>query len=136
MSTPQRGPGRPEKDNEEISVSAGRKRAAVEHQVHEHLYCEWHGLANCGGGRVPISGCYDGLQKHRHHGPVKTTYENDRTNIHLICPSCHNRWHAKNDPVYDTDEYAEMPHEPRPMTIEEYILVASRSNNEDSTSST
>ena len=98
----------------EVGESAGRKEAARLYPVNETLACEWKGLANVGGGKFPVVGCIDGLQKARHHGPVKRTTVNHRYNIHLICTSCHNWWHAKNDKHYKEEEYALLPHKPRP----------------------
>lgn len=108
--------GRPFKDDSEITTSAGRKRAAELYPILEDSPCEWQGLANCGGGKSPILGCFKGKQVHRHHGPVKDTSHNERTNIHLICPRCHNTWHARNDPLYNEEEYASLPHEPHERT--------------------
>lgn len=105
----------------DISTSGGRKRAAELYPLDKSLDCEWRMLANCGGGRVPIIGCLTGKQVNRHHGPVKTTTRNERTNIHLICSPCHNLWHAKNDPVYDETLFDTLPHNPRPITPEEIL---------------
>jgi len=120
------GPGRPPKPDEEISVSAGRKRAAVIYTPYMNNleWCEWRNLANCGGGKRPILGCLAGKPKNIHHGPVKATYRNERTNIHLICPDCHNNWHSANDDIYDEDEFGNLPHSPRPITDEEKFIVA------------
>lgn len=74
--------------------------------------CEWRGLAECGGGRHPIVGCVDGLVKHIHHGPDKNWFNNSPDNLHAICHSCHNRWHARNDKCYDPG----IPHRPRSAT--------------------
>lgn len=120
IESPQRG--RPQKD--EITVSAGRKRAASEYPLRPKKLCEWGLRSNCGGGLYPIFGCQEGRQIARHHGPDKDTSNNDETNIHLICTSCHNRWHAANDKYYDkeTNTYKdakgtiytpqELPHSP------------------------
>lgn len=114
--------GRPFKDDSEISTSAGRKRAAELYSIDPDKACEWRGKSNCGGGKSPIVGCLTGTQKHRHHGPVKNTSHNERTNIHLICARCHNTWHGVNDPLYDESAYENLPHDPRPMTIDEMLL--------------
>lgn len=62
--------------------------------------CEWQGMKNCGGGKRPIVGCIDGKQEARHHGPDKNTLNNETGNVHRICHTCHNRWHARNDEGY------------------------------------
>lgn len=113
--------GRPKKHDTEIGVSAGRKRAAIEYEIDSEAPCEWRDLANCGGGKFPIVGCLTGKQKHRHHGPVKATYRNEEGNVHRICTGCHNLWHAKNDPIYDADEYEQLPHDPRRATPYEQL---------------
>lgn len=79
--------------------STGRKRAAEMYPLYRELDCEWQGRKNCGGGK-PIVGCMDGKQQARHHGPDKNTLNNDVGNVHRICHSCHNNWHALNDPGY------------------------------------
>lgn len=79
--------------------STGRKRAAEMYPLYRDLDCEWKGRKNCGGGK-PIVGCMDGKQQARHHGPDKNTLNNDEGNVHRICHSCHNNWHALNDPGY------------------------------------
>lgn len=114
---------------EDVSVSAGRKRAAVLYQVNPDAPCEWRALTNCGGGKNPIDGCLTGKQQHRHHGPVKRTTRNERSNIHLICTKCHNTWHAKNDPLYgekkgDEEDFEILPHEPREMDMNTLLKVA------------
>ena len=112
---------------ENVTISAGRKRAAVLYKPDPSLPCEWRNKSNCGGGLYPIVGCIDGYQEHRHHGPDKTTTNNDRGNIHLICPTCHNRWHAKNNGPYKElgadapSTYGALPHNPRPVTAQEII---------------
>jgi hypothetical protein len=119
IETEKRGPGRPRKD--EISVSAGRKRAAVEYAINNNQSCEWRGLANCGGGLYPIVGCITGKQAHRHHGPIKDTSHNESGNIHLICTPCHNLWHARNDESYDEVIYSQLSHDPRVATPDEML---------------
>lgn len=79
--------------------STGRKRAAEMYPLYRDLDCEWKGRKNCGGGK-PIVGCMEGKQQARHHGPDKNTLNNDVGNVHRICHSCHNNWHALNDPGY------------------------------------
>jgi hypothetical protein len=80
--------------------STGRKRAAEMYPLYETEYCEWRAKKLCGGGEHPITGCLDGLQQARHHGPDKNTLNNDEGNVHRICHNCHNRWHTLNDPDY------------------------------------
>lgn len=113
--------GRPPKPDSEITTSAGRKRAAVLYGINPDEPCDWQGLANCGGGKSPIIGCLNGKQQHRHHGPIKNTSRNEDTNIHRICTPCHNLWHAKNDPIYNEEEYSLLPHSPRASTPHEKL---------------
>lgn len=96
-------------------LSTGRKEAAKLFPLDEEKPCEWQGLANCGGGKYPIIGCIDGTQQNRHHGPDKTTTNNQIGNVHRICPTCHNRWHSTNDKDY----HPELGHVPRKATEEE-----------------
>jgi len=112
-----------EKPKREVTISAGRKEAARLWPVDTDALCEWQMQANCGGGFVPILGCLVGKQQHIHHGPDKTTTNNTRTNISRICTPCHNRWHAKNDPLYGDEKCPEgiSPKEPRPMTPQEMM---------------
>lgn len=84
--------------------STGRKRAARLYPLRREENCEWQGQLRKGGGDNPITGCVDGLQQARHHGPDKNTLNNDEGNVHRICHACHNRWHAKNDPDYDPNK--------------------------------
>lgn len=115
-----------EKEKKQLTESAGRKQAAKMYPIDSDEPCEWQMKANCGGGFVPIVGCLTGKQKHIHHGPDKTTLNNDRSNISLICTTCHNRWHAKNDPLYGTEKCPPgiQPKEPRDMTPEEMMQRA------------
>jgi hypothetical protein len=80
--------------------STGRKRAAAMYPLFRDDACEWSRKKNCGGGANPITGCLDGKQQARHHGPDKNTLNNDEGNVHRICHSCHNNWHAANDGGY------------------------------------
>lgn len=107
----------------EIGISAGRKRAAeiYGNETGSDKPCEWRFMANCGGGLYPISGCAMGTREHIHHGPVKDTSHNERSNISLICELCHNRWHAKNNSVYNEQAYGLLPKQPRLMTVEECL---------------
>ncbi len=110
-------PGRPKLTAEEITDphSTGRKRAAQMWPLNPEAWCEWKDKANCGGGKYPILGCSNGKQRNIHHGPDKDTLNNNRYNIHLICPNCHNRWHAANDGDHDKT----IPHPPRDATFVE-----------------
>lgn len=101
--------------------STGRKRAAILYPLDKEAACEWQGKKNCGGGRVPVTGCTHGKQVARHHGPVKNTTRNQTGNVHRICTRCHNHWHELNDLVYDEREYGMLPHDPIPATPEELV---------------
>ncbi len=107
------GPGAPIKNPEDVTDphSTGRKRAAHLYPLFRDKPCEWQGKKNVGGGH-PIVGCKDGKQQSRHHGPIKNTLRNEPTNVHRICHTCHNRWHAVNNPLYDEEEYEQLPHNP------------------------
>jgi hypothetical protein len=93
-------------------VSTGRKRAATLYPLKPGMVCEWAFKRDCGGGIVPIVGCTGRPASHIHHGPDKSTFNNDRDNISLICEYCHNRWHAANDLHYV---------EPRPANGAEWL---------------
>jgi hypothetical protein len=86
--------------------STGRKRAARLYPLDRDAECEWAGSTSAGGGTNPIPGCgkrrntVKGKQQARHHGPDKNTLNNEPGNVHRICHSCHNAWHAVNDPDY------------------------------------
>ncbi len=84
--------------------STGRKRAARKYPLNREATCEWASRERVGGGASPITGCVSNLQQARHHGPDKNTLNNDEGNVHRICHSCHNNWHAKNDPDYDPNK--------------------------------
>jgi hypothetical protein len=114
------GPGSSRR-KELITTSAGRKRAALEYEIIKGAPCEWRMRKNCGGGLHPIVGCATGTQENRHHGPDKDTSNNARNNMHIICSSCHNTWHAANDEYYDRDVYRELPHRPVEATIKDII---------------
>lgn len=113
--------GAPWKPDSEVKDprSTMRKRAQkilkMERGIEIGSPCEWRGLADCGGGRHPIVGCIDGVVKHIHHGPDKDWYHNTPDNLHGICHTCHNRWHARNDECYDPT----IPHLPRSATRDE-----------------
>lgn len=98
--------GLPETPKEMLDpISTGRKRAARMYAIAPGTVCEWAWKKNAGGGIVPIFGCPGRPAVHIHHGPDKSTLNNDRSNISLVCNFCHNRWHVANDGFYD---------EPRP----------------------
>lgn len=96
------GRGRRELSNSDVTdvLSTGRKRAAKAYPLTEGLVCEWRELRSAGGGVVPIIGCVGGFATDRHHGPDKNTLNNEPGNVHRICSTCHNRWHAANDEYY------------------------------------
>jgi hypothetical protein len=93
------GPLKSNKDLKDV-LSTGRKRAAVLFPIDPEAACEWRGLKNAGGGINPIVGCVQGKSTNRHHGPDKSVLNNTQGNVHRICSTCHNRWHAKNDELY------------------------------------
>ena len=113
--------GRPLKELDAMKdvKSTGRKRAALLYPLDKNHPCEWRGKKNCGGGLKPIVGCLDGFQRHRHHGPIKNPVHNEQGNVHRICATCHNRWHALNDPIYNEQEYMKLPHSPEDATEDE-----------------
>lgn len=99
--------------------STGRKRAvaAVKSagRFVDGMVCEWAGLRNSGGGVVPVVGCAGTILRavktksecgegespiNVHHGPDKSTLNNEQENLHVICSTCHNRWHGLNDKFY------------------------------------
>lgn len=91
------------KDGSEMKdvESTGRKRAALAKPIMPGDICEWAYLKNAGGGVRPIIGCAGNPAQNIHHGPDKSTLNNDPdTNLHKICPECHNRWHTLNDRYY------------------------------------
>ena len=114
-------PRQPKKNNLRDPRSTGRKRAAELYPLDRDAPCEWRGQRNCGGGRRPIIGCYDGNQQHRHHGPVKRTTRNESGNVHRICDDCHVHWHELNDLIYDEADYNKLPHDPIEATTEELV---------------
>jgi hypothetical protein len=118
------GKGAPVKDPNSVRDrhSTGRKRAAQIYPIFEGKPCEWRGKKNCGGGTKPIIGCINGIQVDRHHGPVKDTLRNEPGNVHRICKSCHNRWHALNDSIYNEEENEKLPH--KPQEADELTLLA------------
>lgn len=111
----------PKKLNLKDPSSTGRKRAARLYPLDRDAPCEWRGQRNCGGGRFPIIGCYDGNQQHRHHGPVKRTTRNERGNVHRICDDCHVHWHELNDLTYVEADNELLPHQPVDAQDEEII---------------
>jgi hypothetical protein len=86
--------------------STGRKRAARLYPLDKEALCEWALRPEQGGG-IAIPGCglrpgtKPGKQQSRHHGPDYNTLNNEAGNVHRICHSCHNAWHAANDPNKD-----------------------------------
>lgn len=96
------------KDDDSVrdQTSTGRKRAAQMYPVSDGMLCEWANLKFAGGGSIPMVGCRGNVlqavkREHAiHHGPDKSTLNNEHGNVHRICIPCHNRWHALNDPFY------------------------------------
>ncbi len=128
ISTVGDGRGAPLKEPEDVKdkFSTGRKRAAYLWPLFRDKPCEWQGKKNCGGGKHPIVGCIDGLQQARHHGPVKQVLRNEPGNVHRICHTCHNRWHANNDPDYDEEANELLKHSPE--SAEELELIANEAH--------
>lgn len=81
-------------------ISTGRKRAAIAKPIEPGMVCEWAGLQFAGGGVERIIGCNGNEATNIHHGPDKDILNNTDTNLHRVCPSCHNRWHTLNDKYY------------------------------------
>lgn len=85
------------------TVSAGRKELSRNVEIPDGYQCEWAGLAKAGGGVVTIVGCRpeeERLAECKHHGPDKSTLNNEPNNFHLLCTRCHNRWHQLNNNYY------------------------------------
>lgn len=139
-STFANGVGRPVAEPADITdiLSTGRKRAQMLYPIFEDMLCEWAGLARAGGGTHPIVGCrgnrIDPTKEgpragHRHHGPNKNVIDNGPSNVHRICTTCHNRWHALNNASYaqprppaDQPWYPEgdwQKHDPETLATEE-----------------
>jgi hypothetical protein len=118
---PSKDPASRRRADDTVSVSAGRKRAAVDYEIDPNAPCEWRGKVNCGGGFIPVPGCLIGFQTDRHHGPDKNTTNNSEENVHLICKPCHNLWHRRNDPEYGGNKLPEgiLLHLPRWATEDE-----------------
>jgi hypothetical protein len=137
-----KGVGRPMSDPSDITdiTSTGRKRAAMLYPIFENMKCEWAGLKLAGGGVEPIVGCDNHIiqptkgpdKGDRHHGPDKNVINNSPGNVHRICSSCHNRWHAKNNKYYGPrpgpdqpfvplEEYEWTQHDPKTLATPEEI---------------
>jgi len=104
--TAKRGPGRPKMVGGDMRnpVQAGRARAEDIAPLSESYVCDWAMLMYAGGGVEPIVGCEGNVATDRHHGPDKSTLNNDvGVNLHRVCPICHNRWHYRNDKYYATE---------------------------------
>lgn len=98
------GTAKPDKKEYKDALAAGRKYALRKYAPEPGQICDWAWSINCGGGVVPITGCTGREAKHVHHGPDKSTINNDRaTNISVICTHCHNLWHSKNNEYYPGD---------------------------------
>lgn len=94
------------------AISTGRKRAARLYPITPGMVCEWAWHKQCGGGIEPIIGCTGRPSSNIHHGPDKSTLNNERDNISIICTFCHNRWHTANDRYYV---------EPRPLNATPWL---------------
>lgn len=102
-------------------LSTGRKRAAMLYPIYPGMVCEWSGLEFAGGGVEPIVGCNgnliyptkDGSAGTVHHGPDKNTLNNHPANVHRICWSCHQTWHAKNNRYYGKRPSGDVPFLPK-----------------------
>jgi len=122
----ERGVGRPMAEPSDITdiTSTGRKRAAMMYPIFKDMMCEWAGLKFAGGGVEPIIGCRGNIiqptkgpdKGDRHHGPDKNVINNSPQNVHRICSTCHNRWHALNNKYYGERPPADEPFVP----LEEY----------------
>jgi len=118
--------GRPMAEPSDITdiTSTGRKRAAMMYPIFKDMKCEWSGLKFAGGGVEPIVGCSGNIiqptkgpdKGDRHHGPDKNVINNSPSNVHRICSTCHNRWHALNNKYYGERPPADQPFIP----LEEY----------------
>lgn len=81
--------------------STGRKRAVAIAVITPGMVCEWAYLKEAGGGAKPIIGCPGHPASDVHHGPDKSTLNNELgINLHRICSHCHGRWHTVNDPLF------------------------------------
>lgn len=99
--TEKRSVGRPRKDS--IGVESGRRRAGLIAKIPDGYICEWAKLEFAGGGVRPIIGCNGNVAEALHHGPDKSTINNEvGINLHRVCHKCHNRWHELNDEFYGT----------------------------------
>lgn len=93
------------KQDEEVTdpKSTGRKRAVLAKPITPGMPCDWAGLKFAGGAVFPIVGCVNNLATMIHHGPSKCTLDNELSNLHAICATCHNRFHSANDHTYGPD---------------------------------
>lgn len=92
--------------------STGRKRAAVLYPLKDEngrpIPCDFAGRRNVLPNfmQVQIDGCgtrqgtVAGIAQARHHHNYTVT-DNERSNVGLLCHSCHNLLHSKNDPFKD-----------------------------------
>lgn len=91
--------------------STGRKRAAKAFPLivdGNRLPCDYRNKKNCLPNymEVQIDGCgirpstMPGSAQSRHHNDYNTL-NNERENVALLCHSCHNLLHARNDPFKD-----------------------------------
>ena len=102
------------KSGDEIdALRAGRNRALRAIPELPEI-CTWANLKSAGGGIRPIIGCTGLPARERHHGPNKSTLDNEiGVNLHAICTKCHKRWHWWNDKYYDARPTDGTPFVPR-----------------------
>lgn len=81
--------------------STGRKEAARMFPLDKSAPCEWQLKKFVAFNGKMVWGCVNGLQSNIHHGPDKDTLRNVNGNVHRICFTCHNHYHAVTDPDYD-----------------------------------
>jgi hypothetical protein len=81
-------------------------------------------LEFAGGGVVPIVGCAGNTAADLHHGPDKSTLNNEvGINLHRICEYCHNRWHELNDEYYGDRPADNMNYVPTDREVEPHDRV-------------
>jgi hypothetical protein len=105
-------------------VSAGRRRANKIAKIPPGYVCEWALLEFAGGGVVPIVGCAGNTASDLHHGPDKSTLNNEvGINLHRICDTCHNRWHELNDGFYGDRPADNMNYLPTDREVEPHDRI-------------